>query len=184
VATVPEAAGEPIENLPPSAQECCVPHVRPLTLDELDHRLLGLLQQDAGRPLHELGDLVGLSASAVQRRIGRYRAAGLLTRQVAILDPGALGGVVLAVVLVTLERESTEHHAEFRRRLLAVPEVQQVYDVAGEWDYVVVLVTNGMAHCGELEDRLFMDDPNIKRFDTLPVFVAVKTGLELPTRTP
>jgi hypothetical protein len=40
----------------------------------------------------------------------------------------------------------------------------------------------GMAHCGELEDRPFMDDPNVKRFDTLPVFLAVKTGLEVPAR--
>jgi Lrp/AsnC family leucine-responsive transcriptional regulator len=39
-----------------------------------------------------------------------------------------------------------------------------------------------MAHCGELEDRPFMDDPNVKRFDTLPVFLAVKTGLEVPAR--
>ena len=51
------------------------------------------------------------------------------------------------------------------RRLCATAEVQRCYDVAGEWDYVVVLVANGMAHCGELEDQLFMDDPNIKRFD-------------------
>jgi Lrp/AsnC family transcriptional regulator, leucine-responsive regulatory protein len=144
------------------------------------HRLLVLVQQDAGRALHELGDLVGLSPSAVQRRIARYRAAGLISRQVAILDPGVMGGVVLAVVLVTLDRESSEHHAQFRRRLRAVAEVQQCYDVAGEWDYVIVLVTTGMDHCRELADQLFMNDPNVRRFDTPPVFEAVKTGLEIP----
>ena len=48
--------------------------------------------------------------------------------------------------------------------------MQQCYDVAGEWDYVVVLVTTGMGHCGEVADPLFMNDPNIRRYDTLPVF--------------
>jgi Lrp/AsnC family leucine-responsive transcriptional regulator len=156
---------------------------RSVVLDDIDRRLLALLQQDAGQALHQLGDLVGLSPSAVQRRIARYRASGLLRRQVAILDPAKLGSPVLAVVLVTLEHESTEHHDRFQRRLLALPEVQQCYDVAGEWDYVVVLVTTGMAHCRQLVDQLFMDDPNIKRFDTLPVFDVVKAGLQVPLGT-
>jgi Lrp/AsnC family leucine-responsive transcriptional regulator len=85
-----------------------------------------------------------------------------------------------ATTTVALERESSEHHAQFRRRLRAVAAVQQCYDVAGEWDYVVVLVTTGMDHCRELADRLFMNAPNVRRFDTLPVFEAVKTGLEIP----
>jgi Lrp/AsnC family transcriptional regulator, leucine-responsive regulatory protein len=41
------------------------------SLDEIDYLLLGLVQVDAGRPLHELGDEVGLSPSAVQRRLTR-----------------------------------------------------------------------------------------------------------------
>jgi Lrp/AsnC family transcriptional regulator, leucine-responsive regulatory protein len=175
-----------IENYGIAAQRCCVPAraTRPLVLDGTDRRLLTLLQQDAARPLHELGDLVGLSPSAVHRRIARYRDAGLLSRQVAVLDPAAVGGVVLAVVLVTLERESSEHHARFRDRMRAAPEVQQCYEVAGEWDYVVVLVTTGMRHCGEVAEALFMDDPNIRRYDTLPVFGPVKVGLEIPLPGP
>ena len=58
----------------------------PITLDEFDHRLLELLQQDAGATLSALGEEVGLSASAVQRRIKRYRETGLM-RQVAVLNP-------------------------------------------------------------------------------------------------
>ena len=69
-----------------------------------------------------------------------------------------------------------------RDRLLTTPEVQQSYDVAGEWDYVVVLVTSNMHECRELVERLFLDEPGVKRFVTLPVFEAVKVGMDIPVR--
>jgi DNA-binding Lrp family transcriptional regulator len=155
---------------------------RRLPLDDIDHRLLELLQENAGRTLRELGALVSLSPSAVQRRITRYDTSGLIGRRTAVLDPAAIGDVLLAVVLVALEPGSAESHAALRERLLTAPEVQQSYDVAGEWDYVVVLATGGMSHCRELVDRLFVSDPDIGRFATLPVFDAIKTGLAIPTQ--
>jgi len=153
---------------------------RPVPLDELDRHLLTLLQSDAGRTLRDLGDTVGLSPSAVQRRISRYRRDGVLDRQVAVLDPRALGGVVVAVVLVTLDRESATHHREFRDRVLGEPRVQQCYDVSGPWDYVVVLTATDLAESRELSALLFRDDENVKRYDTLLVHDAVKIGLTLP----
>ena len=74
---VVEAARADLEILPAFAQNSCV-SARPV-LDRLDHRLLGLLQADCGRTLEALGEVVGLSPSAVQRRIARYRAEGFWT---------------------------------------------------------------------------------------------------------
>jgi Lrp/AsnC family leucine-responsive transcriptional regulator len=172
----------PIETCPDTAQNCCVYGSGPVALDEIDLELLDLLQHDVSRTLRELGEAVRLSPSAVHRRIAGYLATGVIARRVAVLDPRAVGGTLLAVVLVTLEQESSDHHAALRARLLAAPEVQQCYDVAGEWDYVVVLVTSGMAACREVVDRLFLGEPSIKRLVTLPVFDSVKLGLGIPTR--
>ncbi|WP_242112503.1 Lrp/AsnC family transcriptional regulator [Luteimonas aquatica] len=155
----------------------------PAPLDEFDHRLLDLLQRDADATLSALGDAVGLSASAVQRRLVRYRKSGLL-RQVAVLDPAQLGNLTLAAVLVTLERESVKHHTAFYARMRAAPEVQQCYELAGDWDYLVILATTSIAHCREVAERLFYDEGNIRRYDTRLVFEAVKLGLQLPTRPP
>jgi Lrp/AsnC family transcriptional regulator, leucine-responsive regulatory protein len=152
----------------------------PVPLDEIDLDLLDLLQHDAKRTLRTLGEAVGLSPSAVHRRVARYHAAGVIAGQVALLDPRAVGGTLLAVVLVTLETESPEDHSSLRERLLTAAEVQQCYDVAGEWDYVVVLVARDMADCRQLVDRLFLQEVRIKRLATLPVFDSVKLGLELP----
>ena len=154
-----------------------------LALDEFDHRLLELLQRDADATLSALGDAVGLSASAVQRRIKRYRESGLM-RQVAVLDPSLLGAVTLATVLVQFERESARNHAALFSRVRAVPEVQQCYVLAGEWDYLVILATSGVAHCREVVERLFAGDDNLKRYETRLVFEPVKLGLALPTRPP
>ncbi|UNK48664.1 Lrp/AsnC family transcriptional regulator [Lysobacter sp. S4-A87] len=151
-------------------------------LDEFDHRLLELLQRDASVTLTALGEAVGLSASAVQRRLTRYRKSGLL-RQIAVLDPTQLG-TTLATVLVAMERESAKLHAAFHARMRTAPEVQQCYTLAGEWDYLVILSTTGVAHCREVADRLFMDEGNIKRYETRMVFDVVKAGLHVPTRAP
>ncbi|NRN64688.1 Transcriptional regulator [Kibdelosporangium sp. 4NS15] len=150
-----------------------------MTLDEIDRHLLGLLQRDSTRTLHDLGADVGLSPSAVQRRIARYRSEGLITRQVEVLAQEKVGGM-LAVVLVTIDRESVEHHTELRGRMMKNPNVQQCYAIAGEWDYLVVLACQNIAHCRDLVRGMFLADPNVKRFDTMPVFDAVKVGLELP----
>lgn len=155
----------------------------PATLDEFDHRLLELLQRDATATLATLGDSVGLSASAVQRRLMRYRATGLL-REIAVLDPARLPGTTLATVLVAMERESAKRHAAFCARMRAAPEVQQCYVLAGDWDYLVMLATSSVAHCRAVAERLFTDAGGVQRYETRLVFDVVKQGLTLPTRGP
>ncbi len=174
----------PIAMLRVRTQHSCVAPRRPIPLDELDHRLLESLQEDAERTLRQLGNAVGLSPSAVQRRITRYRTAGLIARQIAVLDPEVMAGTVLAAVLVTLERESTKEHRTFQSRMRAAPEVQQCYSLAGERDYLVMVVAGGTADCRDVVDRLFMDDSNVKRYTTHLVFNAVKLGLSVPTKCP
>ena len=151
-----------------------------LRLDDIDAHLLELLQTDAGSTLHELGERVGLSSSAVQRRIARYRKDGLIIKQVAVLDPDQFGPTVMATVLVTLNYESFEHHRDFAQRMRAEEQVQQCFQVAGRWDYVVVLAARSTRDCSELGNRLFKSDDNIKRYETLVVFDTIKTGLTLP----
>lgn len=148
-------------------------------LDDLDHRLLVLLQQDSTRTLAALGDLVGLSPSAVKRRIDRYHATGVIDRTVAVLDPKS-PGVLIAICTVTLDRESPAAHQEFRAHALANPHVQQLYNVSGDADYVVVLATKGMAHHREVADEVLKNAPNIRRYSTMFALDPIKATLVLP----
>ena len=172
------AARIAIEKTCAAAQDFCVSH--PPVLDAFDHRLLELLQRDAAQTLTALGEAVGLSASAVQRRITRYRGSGLV-REIAVLDPKLLPAATLASVWVTMERDTFRLHSAFRARMRAAPEVQQCYAVAGEWDYLVILVARSVAHYREVAERLFVDEGVVKRYETRLVFDVVKSGLELPT---
>jgi Lrp/AsnC family transcriptional regulator, leucine-responsive regulatory protein len=165
-------------------QQYCVARKNTFQLDELDRKLLDLLQDDAARPLYELGDLIGLSPSAVQRRLSRYRSSGVIARQIAVLDPDVVAGTVLACVLVTLERESKRLHAGFLQHLLAAAEVQQCYGLAGAWDYIVIIAADSMPRCRTVIDDLFLGTPNIKRYETLFVFDSFKRGLNIPLRRP
>jgi DNA-binding Lrp family transcriptional regulator len=168
-----------IEKSCDAAQKYCVPQIP--VLDELDHKLLDLLQRDASTTLTELGEAVGLSASAVQRRMIRYRKSGLM-RQVAVLDVNLLPAATLAAVWVTMERDTFRLHSAFRARMRAAPEVQQCYALAGQWDYLVILVARSVAHYREVAERLFVDEGNVKRYETRLVFDTIKHGLNLPTR--
>ncbi len=176
-----ETARAAIEKTCAVAQNYCVTDFP--VLDEFDHRLLELLQRDASVTLTALGETVGLSASAVQRRIVRYRKAGLV-REVAVLDPGLLPAVTLAAVWVTMERDTFRLHSAFRARMRAAPEVQQCYAVAGQWDYLVIIVARSVAHYREVAERLFVDEGTVKRYETRLVFDTVKQGMNLPTRPP
>jgi DNA-binding Lrp family transcriptional regulator len=151
-------------------------------LDEVDRRLLELLQRDCTRTLFELGQEVRLSTSAVQRRLRRFEDARLIERRAAVLNADALGEFVLAFVLVMLARESAEQHAELRRRFEESPAVQQCYGLAGQQDYAVLVVARGMSELRAIIDELFMHAPNIERFVTMPILEVVKTGLEIPIR--
>ena len=64
-----------------------------------------------------------------------------------------MAGTVLAAVLVTLERETKKLHTAFRQRVLATPEVQQCYDLAGAWDYLVMVAATSMPHCRTVDRR-------------------------------
>jgi DNA-binding Lrp family transcriptional regulator len=163
-----------IEDSPATTQHSCV------TLDEIDYELLDLVQHDAARPLHALGEAVGLSPSAVQRRLTRLRAAGVIRTQVAILDPAAVGAGLTAIVLVALRGDDPTEHAAFRERMRRERHVQQCYGIVGQWDYVLVLVTTDLAENRSVSRRLLTDEEQVARYETLPAFEATKHGLAVP----
>jgi DNA-binding Lrp family transcriptional regulator len=148
-------------------------------LDPLDVKILARYQRDTRTPAHAIGKAVGLSTAAVQRRLKRLRAAGVIEAEIAQLAPATVGQPVTCIVNVDLDRERAADLARFRRRITACPEVQQVYYVTGQADFVLVVLAADLA-AYEAFTRRALDDDNVKSFTTHVVLDRVKVGLAVP----
>src|SRR5262245_53389307 len=100
-----------------------------VTLDDFDRALLSEVQVDNQTPARVLAERVGLSESAVLRRLRRLRQDGVIVADVAIVHPAVLGTPLTIHVLVSLERETSERLDEFIRRLRSRPEVRAAWYV-------------------------------------------------------
>jgi DNA-binding Lrp family transcriptional regulator len=149
-------------------------------LDRLDRRLLALWQHDTRQPARALGEAVGLSAAAVQRRLKRLREIGVIERETAQLAPRALGTAITCIVGVDLERERAADLDRFRRRIAAEPAVQQCYYVTGTSDFILVVLSPDMEQFEAFTRRALLSDDNVKSFTTHVVLERVKVGLAVP----
>lgn len=114
------------------------------SLDKHDLAVLHALQRDVEVSHADLGRLTHLSGSQISRRIQRLRDSGLILRNVALLDPKALGLNVLAFTFVSLERHGRAHGVDFERKLQDLPEVLECFSVSGEADYMLRIVASDL----------------------------------------
>jgi len=133
----------------------------PEALDDIDQRLLALLQADASRANQALAEAAHVSPATALRRVRRLVEAGIIERQIAIVSPTLMGGLS-AVVEVTLDRQGAEHLAAFETRAVAEAAVQQCYRVSPGPDFVLVLWVADMASYHALVQRLFTQDANVR----------------------
>ena len=111
------------------------------------------LQVDGALTYAEIGAAAGLSASAVNDRLKRLRAEGVIRRMTADIDPGAIGLPLLAFVLVAVNDAPAE--ARFRDAMKAAPEVLECHHLTGDFSYLLKLRLRDTAHLEHfLMDRL------------------------------
>jgi Lrp/AsnC family leucine-responsive transcriptional regulator len=137
-----------------------------IDVDEVDLRLLDLLQVDASLSNQALAQRAHVSAPTALRRIKRLRETGLIERQVALLQPERLAAVIghglTALVEITLERQGADQLEAFEQRAVAEAEVQQCYRVSPGPDFVLVVHTRDMPSHLALTQRLFTSDANVR----------------------
>lgn len=123
-------------------------------MDEIDRKLLELLQVDATLPVAQLADRVGLSTTPCWKRVQKLEAAGVITRRVALVAPERVG-VGLSVFVAV---EAGDHTPAWLRRFAdavsAMPEVMEAWRMAGEVDYMLRVAVAGMAEFDAFYKRL------------------------------
>jgi Lrp/AsnC family transcriptional regulator, leucine-responsive regulatory protein len=151
-----------------------------MPLDRFDRAILERYQRDTLVPAKTIGDAVGLSAAAVQRRLKRLRAEGVIERESAVLSPKALGMMVTCIVAVDLDREGSADLDRFRREMTRRPEVQQCYYVTGHADFILVVLTPDMEAYDRFTRETLMANSNVRSFTTQVVLERVKVNLDVP----
>ena len=136
-------------------------------LDAYDIKLLALLQRDSRLSQREIAEAVNLSPSAV------------ITSTVAIIDPTKVGRLITLLVEVKLENERLDLLDEMRKRFVECPQIQQVYYVTGDFDFMLIFNVTDMAEYEQLTRELFFVSGNVKSFKTYVAMQRSKVTLNV-----
>jgi len=152
---------------------------RSVELDASDLRLLDALQENNQRTSEELAEIVRLSPGSCLRRAKRLREAKVISADVSVVAPWALGQRMTMIVLVALEHEQVHLIDAFKASMRATPQVTQCYYVTGPADFVVMVSVRDMEEYEAFTRQLFFENRNVKRFETLVVMTQAKFDVSL-----
>jgi Lrp/AsnC family leucine-responsive transcriptional regulator len=161
-----------------------------IAMDATDLALLDQLQADSSLSNQDLAAQVHISPATCLRRVKRLWDAGLIEREIAILNPErlaqSLGHGLEAVVEVSLDRQGSEEQEAFEQRVIADDAVQQCYRVSPGPDFILIVFARDMPDYLALAQRLFTGDANVRN---VKAFFSVKRAkfsprIGLPKRKP
>lgn len=147
-------------------------------MDPIDAKILNLLQEDCSRSLAELGRAVGLSTSGVNERLKRLRARGDVRAYVALVNPQTLGYATCAFVQLAVAGKKNEQ--AFLAAALAMPEVQEIHHVSGEFPFLLKIWARNVRHLEDLLNNQLKGHAGVVRVQTSVVLSSPKdqvTGL-------
>jgi Lrp/AsnC family leucine-responsive transcriptional regulator len=134
--------------------------------DELDRRILNTLQDDASLTNAELAELVHVSPPTCLRRVKHLTESGVITRQVALVDPAKVAATLCAIVEIALDVNAAEKMAEFEALVQDEAAVLQCYRVAPGPDFVLMVQVADMPAYHALAHRLFATHANVRNVKT------------------
>ena len=154
------------------------------TIDKLDRAILRRLQANGRETYDVIGEQVGLSPSAVLRRVKRLEDSGVIDRYVALVQPETVGLGLTAYLNVRLEKytETSKRNPMdvFRASVQTWPEVVECVSLTGEMDYLMRVVVADMQHYTRFVMDTLLKHPSVQDCKTSFVMDRVKTTTALP----
>ena len=135
----------------------------PESLDAVDRAILGLLQEDGRIANVDLAEAVHLSPSACLRRVRRLEESGRIDRYVALVDPAAVGLGTDVFVEITLTGQDEATLEGFEVAVSERPEVMSCHLMAGQFDYLVLVVVRDVADYEVLHRTHLAQLPGVAR---------------------
>lgn len=151
-----------------------------MKLNRADRRLLAELQRDTTRNQSELAEIVGMSRSSCWRRIRDFEEAGLIERQVALLNPKKAGFTIEVLLLVAMTTHTEENRQSFERHVSMLPEVMECFSVSGDRDYLLQVVARDMDSYNDFLNAQILRHPAVQSASSTFVLRRVKYSTALP----
>lgn len=123
-------------------------------LDQIDLRILRVLQRDAGLSQRELAEAVGMSQNACWRRLKALEEAGIIKGRSIRLDAKAVGLGLTVFVMVRTKHHSSDWLQTFRKEMMAIPNIVDFFRIAGDYDYMLKVVAEDMNDFDRVYQRM------------------------------
>jgi DNA-binding Lrp family transcriptional regulator len=152
------------------------------TLDRIDYEILTLLRNNARISNKEIARKVGLAASTCLVRIRQLQNSGVITGFHAEIEPASLGVGMQAMIAVRLIRHFKPDVEAFRRHALSLPEVVQLYHVAGQIDFLIHVWARNSNHLRDLAMTAFTSREEVSHIETELIFEHIRSA-DVPSFT-
>lgn len=152
-----------------------------MELDQLDKQILNILQTNTNLPLKELADKVHSSVATCQRRINALIKHGIITKQVAVVSPKAVGRTISVFVLVEIDNQKTHHQETFEHKMRQEADVVACYEISGDWDFLLLVHAKDMEHYHAFTRRVLTGAYFVRSYKSQFVmnFTKAETGIML-----
>lgn len=138
-----------------------------MKLDEVDLKILRLLQEDARMTIKEIAGQLNLSTTPIFARIKKLENEGIIDRYIAVLNPEKLGKKLNAFANISIKEHSKQAVKDFVENVVSFPEVMECHYVTGNADFIIkVLVDDIEQYNAFVLDKL-ADVPNIGKVESL-----------------
>ena len=149
-------------------------------LDQIDQKILELIQKDASLSATEIAERVNLSQPPCWRRINRLQEEGYIDRRVGLLNRKKLGLNVVIYTEVKLTANGRQAVGEFERKIRSFPEVTECYVMLGNIDFLLRIVTRDVEAYEDFFRKNLSQLPGVHDISSSVALSEVKYTTELP----
>ena len=150
------------------------------SLDSTDLKILAIMQQNANYTTQEIADRTNLSQSPCWRRINRLQQAGIIKKNVTLLNSQELGFDLVVFATINLTTQGRNSLEEFEERIKCFPEVVECYTMTGTWDYMLKIVAQGIRRYEVFVREHLLSLEQIREVHSHIAVTEIKNTTELP----
>jgi DNA-binding Lrp family transcriptional regulator len=151
-----------------------------MKLDEIDKRILRVLQRDGRIANNDLAREVGLSPSPCLRRVKLLEEAGVIDRYVAVLNPAKVGKGLTFFTRIRLDQQDEETLQTFAKEILKLPQVLECYFMLGDYDAMIRVVAADIEDYRRFQSEYLSRIKGVQNLKTDVPSQTVKQTSEIP----